>query len=351
METIHFSPTAVKGLGRKYETDDGFVVRPAKVFECGEYPDKRFSLTEEEADAACRAFEPVHNNVEHRPSVFDRLLGTTEGMFRQGSSLFASLRIPKAVDALLGDAPIPLSAEWTADPKRYRGTALTVNPRVLTAAAHAFTQAPDFKTFAAEHPSEAAELVTEALKAPDPAPKMPLTKEQIKEAAWSTFSADPKNAGVTKDEFLVAFAAPPSEATTKTEQDLRIEKLERDLAFSQKRDNERDDAEAAKRFYADLLEAQGGAKTCPAEREMVEAAFTAARAADRATTVDFTANAAGSHEANLREKFAARKAVFSLGGGRLKSAEEIDLTTKEASPLGGLEAHFAAQDAAKKETK
>jgi hypothetical protein len=349
METIHFTPKALSadGLGRKYVGDDGFVYRPAEFFRVGKYEDKGFELTHEEADEAIRSFSPVKNNIEHRASLFDGLIGEAIEPYRQGDAINGKLRIPKWLDDTLGEEPIRLSAEWSKEPKRLVGMAMVLNPRVATAAAHAFTATPDFHTFAAEHPSEAAELVTEAAKAPLPAKTMPLTKDQL----WADFTAKPENAGAKREEFDALFANAPEKGKEKTEQDLRIEKLERDLAFSQRRDNDRDDAEAAKKFYADLLEADGGAKTCPAEREIVEAAFTAARAADRAKTANFTANADGSHEKQLREKFASRKAVFSVGGGRLASAETIDLTTKGASPLGGLEAHFAAQDAAKKENK
>jgi hypothetical protein len=318
MDIIHFAPNAAKGLGRKYETDDGFVIRPAEVFECGDYPDKGFSLSEAEADEAIREFQPAHNNVEHRPSVFDRLLGTTEGLFRKGKKLYANVKIPKAVDALLGDAPIPLSAEWTAEPKRYVGTALTVNPRILTAAAHAFTSSPDFKTFAAENPIEAAELVTEALKAPAPAPPM-LTPQQIQEAAWTTFSADPANAGVTKETFMAAFATPQATPAPTPKEDPAI-RAELDALAAKFGEIDgalaaRSDADEALAFFRDELKA--GRKT-PADEAKVVAEIKFRREYDRlkakSGNVAFSANSEGSKEKEYRDQCAADRVVFNWQG-------------------------------------
>lgn len=48
-------------------TPDGeFITRTGKIFEAGEYPDKKFSLTEEELDAAVASFTPVKKQLGTR---------------------------------------------------------------------------------------------------------------------------------------------------------------------------------------------------------------------------------------------------------------------------------------------
>lgn len=73
METVTIPATFDAGLtfaeGREH------VRRVGKIFECGDYPDKAFSLTEEEATAAAAAFTPVPLDLEHLPTVLDGKLG------------------------------------------------------------------------------------------------------------------------------------------------------------------------------------------------------------------------------------------------------------------------------------
>src|SRR5579871_1237779 len=53
-----------------------YVKKRAKVaFRCGEYPDKQFSLTPEEAKTVLAGFQPVDMRVQHLPTVFDGKLG------------------------------------------------------------------------------------------------------------------------------------------------------------------------------------------------------------------------------------------------------------------------------------
>jgi hypothetical protein len=112
------------------------VTRTGKVFATGEYADKNFSLTDEEADAAVAAFSPVHANVEHRESEADGLLGGLRRVWRQGKELFAEAFIPQNLHDKLQAAGRPLkpSLEWDRTTKRITGVAWVKFPRIEDAA-------------------------------------------------------------------------------------------------------------------------------------------------------------------------------------------------------------------------
>lgn len=116
------------------EPDGDTVVRRGKLFEVGDYPDKSFSLTEEEADQALADFRPVPNDLEHRNTVLDGHLGVLEAVERRGAELFGSVRIPKWLDAVIGDKPVKASLAWDRNSKRIVGNALVLNPRIEDAA-------------------------------------------------------------------------------------------------------------------------------------------------------------------------------------------------------------------------
>lgn len=116
-----------------FDQAEGFVVRTGKVFEVGEYPDKGFSLTEAEADAAIAAFSPVDNDIEHAPSVFDGKLGKLSRVWRDGKDIIGNVVIPMAVNALLGDDPLKVSLAWDRSKKTITGNALVLRPRIADA--------------------------------------------------------------------------------------------------------------------------------------------------------------------------------------------------------------------------
>jgi hypothetical protein len=100
-----------------------------KGFECGDYPDKGFSLTEEEADQAITAFSPVPNDLEHRPTPLDGKLGTLQSISRNGKDILAKCQLPKWLyDAL--PKPVKVSFAWDKATKRVVGNALVLNPRI-----------------------------------------------------------------------------------------------------------------------------------------------------------------------------------------------------------------------------
>jgi hypothetical protein len=103
-----------------------------KVFEIGDYPDKHFTLTEAEADAAIAAFSPVQNDYEHHNGLFDGKLGTLKRVWRDGLNLMGEMLVPKQVRELAG-ATIKTSLTWARDSKQIIGNALTSTPRVSDA--------------------------------------------------------------------------------------------------------------------------------------------------------------------------------------------------------------------------
>lgn len=110
------------------------VIRTGKLFECGTYPDKDFSLTEAELDIAVSAFAPVPANIEHRPSLLDTHLGGITRVWKQGAELFGEIETPDWLHTLVGDEPIKPSLEWDRGSKRILGVAYTLSPRITDAA-------------------------------------------------------------------------------------------------------------------------------------------------------------------------------------------------------------------------
>jgi hypothetical protein len=233
-----------------------------------------------------------------------------------------------------------MSIGLTPDASAITEVSLALTPHVEDAAvfhrdAIAFSASPTFTAFAAAHP-DAARLVTEAAKAPVPPETMPLTKEQKIEEAKKAYPNLPQfmRDKQTEAEF-VAFSigeASPTTKTEPTEADRRLAAAEERLAEFARDKDERDDAEAAKTFCADLMDDPKGSKIAPYEKETVIAGFKAARAADRSKAVTFSANAEGSHEAAFRKTFESRTATFSKGPNRLPSDAKIDLSS-EANPI------------------
>jgi hypothetical protein len=111
----------------------GKVTRKGKFFEIGEYPDKNFSITEEEFDRGISSFKPFHNTIEHLPTLFDGKLGETTRIFRDGKTVYAEYQIPKWLDIVTGGEPIKTSAEWDRETKVPVGNSLVLTPRVADA--------------------------------------------------------------------------------------------------------------------------------------------------------------------------------------------------------------------------
>lgn len=110
------------------------VILSGKVFECGEYPDKNFSLTEEEADEAIANFSPVSNDLEHKNTVLDGQLGQLRSVWRKGKELYGKVAVPDwFYNQVKGSKPLKVSLAWNKGQKRIVGNALTLNPRIKDA--------------------------------------------------------------------------------------------------------------------------------------------------------------------------------------------------------------------------
>ncbi len=116
----------------RFAADGDTVIRRGKVFEAGNYPEKRFRLTPEEAAAAVAAFAPAPIDMEHTQSLFDGKLGqlTELSLAEDGVSLHGTATIPRWLDELFPDAPIPVSCTWNRETKRLEKLALVVDPHI-----------------------------------------------------------------------------------------------------------------------------------------------------------------------------------------------------------------------------
>ncbi len=110
------------------------VLRTGPIFECGTYPDKDFTLTEAEADAAIAAFTPQDADYEHVPGPFDGQLGQLLTVWRDGPTLHGTAAVPRWADALLTQAGHKLSLAWDRTTKQIVGWAWVTEPRVSHAA-------------------------------------------------------------------------------------------------------------------------------------------------------------------------------------------------------------------------
>jgi len=112
------------------------VVRRGPIFKLGDYPDKQFALTADEAKQAIAAFQPVPIDSEHKGSVFDGKLGELQTVELRGDILHGAIAVPQWLHDLFPDgAPIPVSTTWSRGPqKQIIGLALAKTPRVSEAA-------------------------------------------------------------------------------------------------------------------------------------------------------------------------------------------------------------------------
>lgn len=137
--------------------DSDYVIYPnSKLFEAGDYPDRKFSLTPAELVLATAMFdEPVPVNLEHKPTPFlDGNLGEVRSVrpSDDGKTLYGTVAIPKWLDKIVGPTK-KVSCEWDRDTKKLQRLSLTHTPRVegaalFTAFAEAtFAGAPAHKTW------------------------------------------------------------------------------------------------------------------------------------------------------------------------------------------------------------
>jgi len=108
----------------------GFVPYEGKVFEAGSYPDKAFSIGEEELATTIAGFQGVDLDLEHSPfhDLLGHRLGRLEHIWLSGREAFGRLAVPRWLHDLCGGR---LQTSLTFDKnKKIIGCALTLNPRI-----------------------------------------------------------------------------------------------------------------------------------------------------------------------------------------------------------------------------
>jgi hypothetical protein len=108
------------------------------LFRCGNYPDKDFSLTPEEAMAAVADFKsPIDLDLEHKPTVFNGQLGQLTEVSQNPQDpwlLSGKAALPQWLDNLLPDEAKKLSLAFDRRTKKIIGCSLVRTPRVSDAA-------------------------------------------------------------------------------------------------------------------------------------------------------------------------------------------------------------------------
>lgn len=118
---------------RQVVKDGKYVLRTGKIFEAGDYPDKKFRITTEELKTAAKQFTPVKLDLEHKSTVLDGKIGSLEFVeATENGELVGSALVPAWLDDMLG-GKYKVSATWSGD-KQLTGLAIVKNPRISDAA-------------------------------------------------------------------------------------------------------------------------------------------------------------------------------------------------------------------------
>lgn len=128
--------------GAQFSTDvargrveNGKWILSGKLFEPGEYPDKKFSMTLDEMKASAARFKSAKLNDDHNPqSFFTDKLGEVIAVEVKENELHGTAAFPLWMKEAAGDEPIKLSCEWDRQTKDLAAVAVTMNPRVHDAA-------------------------------------------------------------------------------------------------------------------------------------------------------------------------------------------------------------------------
>jgi len=112
------------------------VTRSGVIFRCGEYKDKNFCLTPDEARAAIARFKPVPINLQHTKTVLDGKLGRLERVWmgEDGESIYGEAHIPAWFHDLFPGEPMKVSGEFDRVFKDHLGLGVVTVPRVDDAA-------------------------------------------------------------------------------------------------------------------------------------------------------------------------------------------------------------------------
>jgi len=133
--------TKVKAKDNVY--GDVIEYQDSYLFKVGDYPDKEFSLTDEEMENAVELFPGLPKpkvNYAHNanPGPLDNKMGYVKEIRKDGDKLFGTVVVPKWLGDELPDVP-KVSCEWDRDDKVLTGLALVTYPRIKDAALMADT--------------------------------------------------------------------------------------------------------------------------------------------------------------------------------------------------------------------
>lgn len=112
----------------------GWVRRTGKIFEIGDFPEHRFSLTEEEADKAIANFTPVYGDLEHKNTVLDGKVGVMQKIWREGKAIFGAADVPEWLHQSLDDTTSYISCAWDRATKTLQGWGWALDPAIEDAA-------------------------------------------------------------------------------------------------------------------------------------------------------------------------------------------------------------------------
>ena len=109
---------------------EGYTRRTGKLFEIGDYPDKSFSLSAEEADNAIANYVPVAGDIEHLPTVLSGEVGILRDIWRQGNSIFGAADVPNWLHDRLDATKSTISCAWNRATKTLDGWGWVLDPRI-----------------------------------------------------------------------------------------------------------------------------------------------------------------------------------------------------------------------------
>lgn len=107
------------------------MIKIAKLFECGEYPDKNITVTEKDLAEYVKNFVPCPIKIEHGDTAFDGTLGIVRSIFSKGRELFGKIDFQREAWNLIEKAGAKsLSVSINPGGKFISEVSIVKNPRV-----------------------------------------------------------------------------------------------------------------------------------------------------------------------------------------------------------------------------
>lgn len=114
---------------------DDVVIRDAKLFEAGSYPDRKLNVSESDLDRIIAGTVSCPIKIEHMQTPFDGALGVVRSLYRKGKELYGKMHFSPAAWELVKSANAKrLSVHIAGTLDRLLEVSLVVNPRVADAA-------------------------------------------------------------------------------------------------------------------------------------------------------------------------------------------------------------------------